>query len=58
MLDRVFGRLQRERIVRVQMEAVALYSTSTKVYLDRTGALKKRFHVHRRIRGGWTTKAA
>ena len=42
VLDRVFTHLQRERIVRVKVEAVSLDSTIVKVHPDGTGALKKR----------------
>ncbi len=41
VLDRVFEQLQRERIVRIQLEAVSLDSTLVKVHPDGTGALKK-----------------
>ena len=41
VLDRVFERLQREQLVRVKLEAVALDSTTVKVHPDGTGALKK-----------------
>ena len=41
VLDRVFERLQRERIVRIKIEAVKLDSTIVKVHPDGTGALKK-----------------
>ena len=41
VLDRVFERLQSEQIVRIQIEAFALDSTSVKVHPDGTGALKK-----------------
>ena len=41
VLDRVFEQLQRERIVRVKVEAFGLDSTSVKVHPDGTGALKK-----------------
>ncbi len=41
VLDRVFEHLQREQIVRVKLEAVALDSTMVKVHPDGTGALKK-----------------
>ena len=41
VLDRVFERLQSEQIVRIQIEAFALDSTSVKVHSDGTGALKK-----------------
>ncbi len=42
VLDRVFTQLQRERIVRIKVEAVSLDSTIVKVHPDGTGALKKR----------------
>ena len=41
VLDRVFERLQREQIVRIQIEAVKLDSTTVKVHPDGLGALKK-----------------
>ena len=41
VLDRVFGRLQHARIVRIKIEAVSLDSTSVKVHPDGAGALKK-----------------
>src|SRR3990172_3895552 len=41
VLDRVLERLQREQIVRIQIEAVQLDSTSVKVHPDGAGALKK-----------------
>ncbi len=41
VLDRVFEQLQRERIVRIQLEAVSLDSTLVKVHPDGTGALQK-----------------
>ena len=41
VLDQVFGRLQREQIVRIKIEAVKLDSTTVKVHPDGTGALKK-----------------
>src|SRR3954468_5603966 len=46
VLDRVFEKLQREQIVRIKIEALALDSTSVKVHPDGTGALKKRPAVH------------
>ena len=39
--ERVLERLQREQIVRIQIEAVPLDSTSVKVHPDGAGALKK-----------------
>jgi transposase len=41
VLDRVFEKLQREQIVRIQIEALAQDSTSVKVHPDGTGVLKK-----------------
>src|SRR6201984_814383 len=41
VLDQVFEKLQSEQIVRIQIEAFALDSTSIKVHPDGTGALKK-----------------
>ena len=41
VLDRVFEQLQRQRLVRIKLEAVSLDSTSVKVHPDGTGALKK-----------------
>jgi transposase len=44
VLDRVFEQLQREQIVRIKIEAIALDSTTVKVHPDGTGALKKTDH--------------
>ena len=44
VLDRVFGQLQRERMVRIRVEAYGLDSTSIKVHPDGTGALKETVH--------------
>jgi hypothetical protein len=41
VLDRVFTKWQQAQIIRVKIEAVALYSTMVKVHPDGTGALKK-----------------
>ncbi len=41
VLDRVFKHLQRQQIVRVQMETLSLDSTSIKVHPDGTGASRK-----------------
>ena len=41
VLDRVFAALQRERIIAVTIEILALDSTSIKVHPDAHGALKK-----------------
>ena len=46
VLDRVFEHLQRERIVRVKLEAVSMDSTIVRVHPDGTGALKKRPPIH------------
>jgi transposase len=40
-LDRVFEKLQKERIIRLKIEAVSLDSTFVKVHPDGTGASKK-----------------
>ena len=57
VLDRVFEQLQRERIVRIKLEAFSLDSTIVKVHPDGTGALKKNGPQSiGRSRGGWTTK--
>jgi hypothetical protein len=39
--DRVFEKLQREQLVCLRLEAMALDSTTVKVHPDGTGALKK-----------------
>ena len=41
VLNRVFEHLQREQIVRINIEAVSVDSTIVKVHPDGTGALKK-----------------
>ena len=41
VLTRVFEKLQIDQIVRIQIEALSLDSTSVKVHPDGTGALKK-----------------
>ena len=41
VLDRVFEQLQRERIMRIKLEAVSLDSTIVKVHPDGTSALQK-----------------
>jgi len=41
VLNRVFGQLQQQQIIRIKIEAVSLDSTSIKVHPDGTGALKK-----------------
>ena len=52
VLDRVFEHLQRERLVRVKVEAAGLDSTSVKVHPDGTGAEKKRPPIHRQVPWG------
>ena len=42
VLDRVFERLQRQRLMRVRIEAVCLDSSIIKVHPDGTGAPKKK----------------
>jgi len=57
VLDAVFERLQRERLMRVRIEAVSLDSTIMKVHPDGTGAPKKTVpRPSARAGGGWTTK--
>ena len=51
VLDRVFAHLQREQIVRIKLEVVAMDSTIVKVHPDGTGALKKRPPVYRQVPG-------
>ena len=41
VLDQLFAELQRERMIRVKLEAVSLDSTIVKVHPDGTGALKQ-----------------
>jgi transposase len=43
-LNRVFKKLQLEKIVRIKIEALSLDSTSVNVHPDGTGALKKTDH--------------
>ena len=52
VLDRVFEQLQRQRLVRIKLEAVSLDSTSVKVHPDGTGAQKKRSAKHRQVPRG------
>ena len=53
----MFERLQRERLMRVRVEAVSLDSTIMKVHPDGTGTLKKNSpQAIGKSRGGWTTK--
>lgn len=41
VLERVFGALQEQQLLRVSLEVLSLDSTSVKVHPDGTGALKK-----------------
>ena len=41
VLDRIFERLQRERLITCKIETLSMYSTGIKVHPDGTGALKK-----------------
>src|ERR1700722_2746375 len=57
VLDRVLEQLQLEQIVRINIEAFSLDSTSVKVHPDGTGALKKNGpQAIGKSRGGWNTK--
>jgi transposase len=57
VLDQVFDKLQSEQIVRIEIEAFALDSTSIKVHPDGTGALKTNGpQAIGKSRGGWNTK--
>ena len=44
VMDRLFTRLQQERLLEVKVRLVSLDSTVVKVHPDGTGALKKRAH--------------
>lgn len=44
VLDRIFERLQHERLISIKIESISLDSTSIKVHPDGTGALKKQVH--------------
>jgi transposase len=41
VLDEIFAKLQREQLIRIQIEAVSIDSTIVKVHPDGAGALKK-----------------
>ncbi len=56
VLDRVLEQLQLEQIVRINIEAFSLDSTSVKVHPDGTGALKNGPQAIGKSRGGWNTK--
>jgi transposase len=49
VLDAVFEKLQREQLIRIQVQTVSLDSTIVKVHPDGTGALKKRSPSHWKI---------
>ena len=49
VLDRIFERLQRERLLSIKIEAVSLDSTTVKVHPDGMGALKNRSAIHRKV---------
>lgn len=44
VLDRVFRRLQQQRLIQIKVEVLGLDSTSVKVHPDGTGARKKGVH--------------
>jgi transposase len=54
--DRVFEKWQREQIVRLKIEALALDSTSVKAHPDGTGALKNGPQAMGQSRGGGNTQ--
>ena len=56
VLDRVFEHLQRERLVRVKIEAASLDSTGVKVHPDGAGAEKNGPQAIGKSRGGWTAR--
>ncbi|MDR1620317.1 MAG: IS5 family transposase, partial [Clostridiales bacterium] len=56
VLAKVFAALRQEGVMQIHVKVVSLDSTSIKVHPDKTGALKKRSSVHRKIPGGWNTK--
>ena len=49
VLDAVFEKLQREQLIRIQIQSVSMDSTIVKVHPDGTGALKKRPTSDRKI---------
>ena len=49
VLEKVFDELQKQQIVKINLEAVSIDSTSIKVHPDGTGALKKRRTIHREV---------
>src|SRR3984885_9537973 len=49
VLDRLFAKLQREQLIRINIEAVSLDSTIVKVHPDGTRALKKRTPGDRQV---------
>lgn len=49
VLAKVFEELQQQQVVRINLEAVSIDSTSIKVHPGGTGALKKRRTIHRQV---------
>jgi transposase len=49
VLAKVFDELQKQQIVKINLEAVSIDNTSIKVHPDGTGALKKRRTIHREV---------
>jgi transposase len=49
VLATVFDELQKQQVVRINLEAVSIDSTSIKVHPDGTGELKKRRTVHWKV---------
>ncbi|MFC6839315.1 IS5 family transposase [Xanthomonas theicola] len=56
VLDRMLAQLQKSQIVRIEIEAVWLDSTSIKMHPDGTGALKNGPQSIGKSRGGWNAK--
>ena len=56
VLDRVFEQLQRQRPMRVRIEAISLDSTTIKAHPDAAGAQKNGPQTFGRSRGGWSTR--
>jgi transposase len=49
VIERIFETMQRERILAIEVDFIALDSTSAKVHPDGTGAVKKWQAVHRQV---------
>lgn len=56
MRDRVFERLQRQRLMRVRIESKYLDSSIMKVHPNGTGVPRKGPYAIGRSHGGWSTK--